>query len=118
MFEECSSCDAACCRYTFQILKITSKEQNKEQFEYWEFLSLDSWEEDGYIVWKLPRTCRHLDEETNRCMNYEGRPKICRDYPDNRIYKKRTYAHVCERMRNRCKIPIGNAKGFSILKER
>lgn len=26
-------------------------------------------------------TCRHLNTETGDCMNYEGRPDMCRDYP-------------------------------------
>lgn len=26
-------------------------------------------------------TCKHFDEETRACTNYEGRPPVCRGYP-------------------------------------
>jgi Fe-S-cluster containining protein len=31
---------------------------------------------EGYMY-----TCKHFDEETNNCTNYENRPRMCRDYP-------------------------------------
>ena len=118
MFEECERCDAACCRYQFQTLKIEGIPHNKLQYEYWSFMSVDSWEEDGYIVWKLNRDCPHLDQETNRCKDYEDRPQICRDYPEGRLFKKKTYAHICERMRNNSLKPTSNVGGFKIIKEK
>jgi len=26
-------------------------------------------------------TCKHYNTETGNCMNYEGRPEMCKDYP-------------------------------------
>lgn len=32
-------------------------------------------------VWSHFYTCRHYDADNKRCMNYENRPPICRDFP-------------------------------------
>lgn len=33
------------------------------------------------LAWSFFYECRHFDQESRRCTNYEGRPDVCREYP-------------------------------------
>jgi Fe-S-cluster containining protein len=36
---------------------------------------------EAVMVWSRFYECRHYDRENKRCMDYENRPPVCRDYP-------------------------------------
>lgn len=53
-------------------------------------------------------TCRHFDTEHRRCMNYENRPPICRDYPwtNGVVDPNRGLPLECEFRRDVGEVPV------------
>jgi len=67
----CASCEACCCRLEVMIISDTGVPDNYTEIDEWggrRMFRLD----DGW--------CSALDRNTMRCMIYENRPKICRDF--------------------------------------
>lgn len=76
----CDHCAAKCCRYF--ALPIETPTALKD-FEYIRWYLLHDgatvFIEDGDWYLLVHTKCKHLGDD-NRCMNYEDRPQICRDY--------------------------------------
>ena len=71
---------AECC--TTVRWRISESDYNDSHFREWWFLHEGAriYEEDGayYIQW--PMRCRNVSDDGLRCMDYENRPYICRNY--------------------------------------
>lgn len=77
----CDYCPGKCCRYF--ALPIDTPETWKEfDFIRWFLLHERATvfvdEAEWYLL--VHTKCKQLNDETNRCMDYENRPSICRDY--------------------------------------
>jgi Fe-S-cluster containining protein len=78
----CSKCNAACCRY---ITTIITEPKDSEDWDEIKWMLLHKGvmvyiDEDGDWNVETLTNCKHLDEETNKCMIYETRPQVCRDH--------------------------------------
>lgn len=81
------SCSGRCCEY-FQF--GLSPEQIKQRAEiaaggdYEKVASmvipLFAVHSSGDTTWFY--TCKHFDKQTRKCMDYDNRPKMCRNYPE------------------------------------
>ncbi|MFC1682345.1 YkgJ family cysteine cluster protein [Nanoarchaeota archaeon] len=79
--KDCSKCKGRCCKY---VAVEIDKPETKSDFEdvrwYVSHKNINIFvDEDGdwYIEFMTP--CEFLGE-ANKCMNYENRPEICREY--------------------------------------
>ena len=67
----CASCEACCCRLEVLLITDTGVPDN--------FVEIDRW--GGSRMSRLDDGwCSALDRNTMRCMIYENRPKVCRDF--------------------------------------
>jgi Fe-S-cluster containining protein len=77
----CDYCPGKCCRY-FALPIDTPEERKQFDFIRW-FLMHERatvFVDDGTWYILVHTKCKNLDDATNRCMDYDNRPKICRDY--------------------------------------
>jgi Fe-S-cluster containining protein len=98
--ETCGQCDAYCCRHV--ALQI-DKPRCKSDYDKvrWYLLHEKIWvsiDRQGNWILEFRTTCRNIDQN-NRCADYENRPKICREYPDeNELCERQTeelsYTHL------------------------
>lgn len=93
----CDKCDGLCCQYfCFEI----DEPDDFEQFDdiRWyichEGVSVHI-DEDGDWYIQIMNRCNNLDDE-NRCMIYEDRPIICRNYGDECEYTGDDYGYQAE----------------------
>lgn len=95
---ECTQCGFCCEHIPLPGLK---KGGNEDENRFLSFMEPVDWHKDinefyHNEAWKIYR-CRHHDKDTGKCMIYETRPKICRDYPkdirktEHLIYKNCGY---------------------------
>ena len=67
----CANCEACCCRLEVLLISDTGVPDN--------FVEIDNW--GGSRMSRLDDGwCSALDRNTMRCMIYENRPQICRDF--------------------------------------
>ncbi len=90
---DCNKCPAYCCSYD----RIEVTDFDLERLAEHLGLSMEDtekrytkmWEEDERVLRHrnddiYGTVCRFLDKKTRRCTVYEGRPEVCREYPDRR----------------------------------
>jgi len=93
-FFNCSNCPAYCCTYDHITTTPADIERLASHFGIGVRLATTKYtklvsQEDGTKIRVLRHqkdeifgtACQFLDLETRRCTVYEGRPKICREYP-------------------------------------
>lgn len=67
----CDNCDACCCRLEVMLISDTGVPDN--------YIEIDKW--GGRIMARLnDGWCSALNRNTMKCMIYERRPKICREF--------------------------------------
>jgi Fe-S-cluster containining protein len=75
----CKKC-GQCCRWSyFQFI---------DDVELTEILKLRGAELVDKKTLRVPLVCRFLNQETNLCLVYEGRPQECRDFPGKSLRPK------------------------------
>ena len=79
----CEACKAICCRH---IALPIDKPTTKKEYDYirWYLMHENvnvyiDYDKEWMIEFKTP--CRHLGKDY-KCKNYNGRPDICRKYPE------------------------------------
>lgn len=92
----CEKCNAECCRYVAAEIDKPEKEKDFDEIKW--FVShknvhvyVDE-EGDWYVEFLTP--CRFLGKN-NKCLNYENRPKLCKDYEHDEctFYNEYTEKH-------------------------
>ncbi len=115
----CAYCAAKCCRYF--ALPIETPTTWKE-FEYIRWYLLHEraavFLEDGDWYLLVHNRCKHLDDD-NRCLKYETRPQVCRDYStkkceyeDDWVYDH--YFEAPEQVEEYAEAVLGPRKGRGI----
>lgn len=115
----CAYCPAKCCRYF--ALPIETPTTWKD-FEYIRWYLLHEraavFLEDGDWYLLVHNRCKHLDDD-NRCLKYETRPRICREYStkkceyeDDWVYDH--YFEVPEQVEEYAEAVLGPRKGRDI----
>ena len=120
----CNYCPGKCCRYF--ALPIDTPESRKEYdnmrwFILHEktavFVDDDTW----YLLVYSP--CNFLDKKTNRCLTYETRPNICREYSsdkceyeDHHVYDQ--YFELPEQIEDYAEAVMGPRRGQPFRSQR
>ena len=90
----CEHCAAACCRYLALPIDKPKKQRDYDDIRWYlmhEGVTIFVEEGDWYIQYQT--RCKNLGED-NRCMVYETRPGICRDYePGSCDYSVASYGY-------------------------
>jgi Fe-S-cluster containining protein len=120
----CTYCNAKCCRYF--ALPIETPNSWKE-FEYIRWYLLHDraavFIEDDVWYLLVHTKCKHLDDDTNLCRNYESRPQVCRDYgtakceyEDDWVYDH--YFETSEQVEEYAEAVLGPRKGRDVRSPR
>ncbi|NLW31039.1 MAG: hypothetical protein GXY77_06230 [Fibrobacter sp.] len=80
--DNCSDCDAYCCRHVALHIDKPVSKKDYDQIR-WYLLHENVWvsidfENNWILEFRTP--CRNIASD-HKCIDYENRPKICRDYP-------------------------------------
>lgn len=90
----CDYCPGKCCRYF--ALPIDTPDSWK-QFDYirWFLLHENAsvFTDDGTWYLLVHTKCKHLDDKTNRCGDYDNRPNICREYSSSKCEYEDHYVY-------------------------
>ncbi|HOX28600.1 MAG TPA: YkgJ family cysteine cluster protein, partial [bacterium] len=80
---EADKCNAKCCRYTALVIDTPRSRKDFDDIRWFvchEDVSVYKDQEDNWVL-EFVSLCKNL--KNNRCMIYDKRPDICRDYnPD------------------------------------
>jgi len=81
---QCEKCTGLCCRY-FALPIETPEDKGDYDDIRWYLCHEDItvFVEDGDWYINIKNKCRYLSEENYKCMNYNNRPRICRQYRHN-----------------------------------
>ena len=112
----CDYCAGKCCRYF--ALPIDTPD-NWKQFDYirWFLLHENAtvFTDDGTWYLLVHTKCKHLDDKTNRCRDYQNRPSICRayssaqcEYEDHYVYDQ--YFELPEQVEEYAEAVLGPRK--------
>jgi len=78
---QCDKCTGLCCRYF--ALPIDTPETKEDYDDIRWFLchkDITVFVEDGDWYISIRNKCKYLSEKDNRCLIYDKRPRICRQY--------------------------------------
>jgi hypothetical protein len=84
---KCNMCGRCCEKiYVKHGKKVLQEEEHfyklRKMHKFYEDLDLMGKDENGLIF-----ACKNLDKETRKCKIHTSRAKICRDYPQEEIFK-------------------------------
>ena len=90
--DQCSSCDAHCCRHVAVPIDKPGCKREYDQIR-WYLLHENIWvsiDLSGEWILEFRTPCRNIDLH-NRCANYHHRPSICQKYPaEDELCEKQT----------------------------
>jgi len=72
---KCDDCGGACC----QNVAILVGKMTQDQIAWAEMRGTVETNQRGVSLWRLPVRCRKLDYR-GRCMIYQDRPNVCREF--------------------------------------
>jgi len=80
--KSCEHCNANCCKYVVIELDTPKTIKDFENIKWYvAHKNVNVFiEDDGSWNVEFLTPCSHLNSKTNKCTNYEHRPKICREY--------------------------------------
>jgi len=74
---DCNQCAAQCCKYVS--FEVDMLDRDYIRYLYYQGATvIATTDKDASVI--LPTKCAMLDEATNRCIDYENRPSICRSH--------------------------------------
>jgi len=75
----CEKCNGACCRNR-KLFVMKASPQTIKEIIMWEMSGLIVTRNGDFLEYSAP-PCKNLDLKTGRCLIYEDRPDICKEFP-------------------------------------
>jgi len=122
---QCVKCTGLCCRYF--ALPIETPEDKGDYDDIRWYLchkNITVFVEDGDWYINIKNKCKYLSEKDHRCMIYNNRPRICRDYRHSTCdfvegeYDYKLHFTSAEQMEEYIKKKFGNNKKKKANKKR